>query len=43
LPDDVMALLRVFGDVAQLLHPLKQEHINDLFANKISLDEALIQ
>lgn len=43
LPDDVMALLRVFGDVAQLLHPFKQEHINDLFANKISLDEALIQ
>ena len=31
LPDDVEALLRVLGDVVQLLHPVEEKHINDLF------------
>ena len=31
LADDVMALLRVLSNVVQLLHPVEEKHINDLF------------
>jgi hypothetical protein len=34
LADDVMALLRMLDYVVQLLHPVEEKHINDLFVGK---------